>query len=157
VRSAVALLAAIAALSAQAQTIYKCKGADGRITYSSQACAGEGETLSKSGPARTVAEPGIRPAPMGPQPKTCDNGPLLKPVVAMLDSPSTPDDVRAFLASERLRLVRCEYLALSPDELRQRDAAMSDIDSRDASRRKAAMARIAALYEKRPPGTAGVR
>ncbi len=73
----------------------------------------------------------------------------LKPVVAKLDSPSTPDDVRAFLADERFRLVRCDYVRFTPEERRARDAAMADVDARDPARRKAAMQRILALYEAR--------
>ena len=135
---------------AHAQTIYKCKGPDGRLTYSNQACAGAGEALSKSGvPKSEPAARNAAEAPGAPGAKQCDNGPLLKPLVAKLDSPSTPDDVRAFLADERFRLVRCDYVRFTPEERRAREAAMADVDSRDPARRKAAMHRILALYEMR--------
>lgn len=139
------------ACAAHAQTIYKCKGADGRTTYSSLACAGEGEALSKSGAkkAESPARAASADPPLPPGAKQCDNGPLLKPVVAKLDSPATPDDVRAFLADERFRLVRCDYVRFTPEERRARDAAMGDIDSRDPARRKAAMQRVIALYDVR--------
>jgi uncharacterized protein DUF4124 len=140
------------AFTAHGQTIYKCKGPDGRTTYSNQACAGEGDALSKSGMRKSEAA--ARPAAEAQSPpgaKQCDNGPLLKPVVAKLDSPATPDDVRAFLADERFRLIRCDYVRLTPDQRRARDAAMADIDSKDPARRKAAMQRVLALYEAHAP------
>jgi hypothetical protein len=141
------LLVLALATGASAQSIYKCKGPDGRVTYSNQACAGDGEALSKSGVPKGAPAPAANAAaPAGA--KQCDNGPLLKPVVAKLDSPATPDDVRAFLADERFRLVRCEYLRFTPEQRRERDAAMADVDSKDPARRKAAMARILALYER---------
>ncbi len=152
-RKAVALLVLVLATGAHAQSIYKCKGADGRVTYSNQPCAGDGEALSKSGVAKGAPAPAANaPAPAGA--KQCDNGPLLKPVVAKLDSPTTPDDVRTFLADERFRLVRCEYLRFTPEQRRERDAAMADVDSKDPARRKAAMARILALYERSSPAPA---
>ena len=149
-RSAIPLLLLAVAGAAHAQTIYKCKGPDGRMTYSNQACAGEGEALTKSGARK--AEPAVRQAPTDTPPpgaKQCDNGPLLKPVVAKLDSPGTPDDVRAFLADERFRLMRCDFVRFTPEERRAREAAMSDVDARDPARRKAAMQRVLALYEAR--------
>jgi hypothetical protein len=85
----------------------------------------------------------------GALPKQCDNGPALKAVVTRLDSPTTSDDVREFLADERFRLMRCEIVRLTPEERRQRDAAIAELDSRDAARRRSAMARITALYEPR--------
>jgi hypothetical protein len=85
----------------------------------------------------------------GPLPRQCDNGAALKAVVTRLDSPATADDVREFLADERFRLVRCEIVRLTPEERRQRDAAIAELDSSDAARRQAAMARITALYEPR--------
>ncbi|MFO1306195.1 MAG: DUF4124 domain-containing protein [Burkholderiales bacterium] len=152
-RSVVAILLLLLATGAHAQSIYKCKGPDGRVTYSNQACAGDGEALSKSGVAKGAPAPAANsaPSPSAPLPKQCDNGPLLKPVVAKLDSPATPDDVRAFLADERFRLVRCEYVRFTPEERRERDAAMADVDAKDPARRKAAMARILALYERHAP------
>src|SRR5690349_11872491 len=136
---------------AHAQTIYKCKGPDGRTTYSNQACAGEGEALSKTGARKAEAAPKAAaaeaPGPAGA--KQCDNGALLKAVVSKLDSPATPDDVRTFLADERFRLMRCDYMRFTPEERRARDAAMADVDSRDPARRKAAMQRILALYDAR--------
>jgi hypothetical protein len=139
---------------AHAQTIYKCKGPDGRTTYSNQACAGEGDSLTKSGARKSEAAARVAEPATAPGARQCDNGPLLKPVVAKLDSPGTPDDVRAFLADERFRLVRCDYVRFTPEERRARDAAMADIDARDPGRRKAAMQRVLALYEAsgvRPP------
>jgi len=155
VRKPVLLLILALASGAHAQTIYKCKGPDGRVTYSNQACAGDGEALSKSGARKGEAAPGAKPAPASPAPgaKQCDNGPLLKPVVAKLDSPGTSDDVRAFLADERFRLIRCDYVRFTPEERHERDAAMAEIDSPDAARRKAAMARVLALYDKHASAT----
>lgn len=137
------------AFAAHGQTIYKCKGPDGRTTYSNQACAGDGDALSKSGMRKSeaAARPAAAEAPPPPGAKQCDNGPLLKPVVAKLDSPATPDDVRAFLADERFRLIRCDYVRFTPEERRARDAAMADVDARDPARRKAAMQRVLALYQ----------
>jgi len=139
---------------ASAQTIYKCKAADGRVTYSSLACTGDGAPLGKTAP---VAQPEVQaakqdaamPAPTrGALPKQCDNGAPLKAVVTRLDSPATPDDVRGFLADERLRLIRCEIVRLTPEERRQRDAAMADLGSRDPAQRRLAMTRIDSLYER---------
>jgi hypothetical protein len=151
VRKAVALLLICLAGVVQAQTIYKCKGPDGRTTYSSQACAGEGDALTKSGARKSEAAARSAEPPARPGARQCDNGPLLKPVVGRLDSPTTPDDVRAFLADERFRLVRCDYVRFTPEQRRARDAAMADIDARDPARRKAAMQRILALYEASAP------
>jgi hypothetical protein len=155
VRKAIALVVLSVACAAHGQTIYKCKGGDGRVTYSNQPCAGDGEALTKSGVHKSEPAPraaGAIPPPPGA--KQCDSGPLLKPVVAKLDSPATPDDVRAFLADERFRLIRCDYVRFTPEERRARDAAMADIDSRDPARRKAAMQRVLALYDARASGPA---
>jgi hypothetical protein len=158
--AALASALALAAASAPGQTIYKCKGADGRITYSSQACAGEGAALAKQGPpssrssaAASEAAPPAKPVEQVPStrgtlPRECDNAGMLKIVVARLDSASTPDDVRPFLADERFRLVRCEYVRFTPDERRERDKAMTAIDSRDVATRRAAMLRIQSLYDR---------
>jgi hypothetical protein len=154
VRKALALLVLSVACAAHGQTIYKCKGADGRLTYSNQPCAGDGEALTKSGARKSEPAPRAVSAEAPPGAKQCDNGPLLKPVVAKLDSPGTPDDVRAFLADERFRLIRCDYVRFTPEERRAREAAMADIDSRDPARRKAAMQRVLALYDARAPGPA---
>jgi hypothetical protein len=154
VRKAVALLLMSLTGVACAQTIYKCKGPDGRTTYSNQACAGEGGALTKSGVPKSQAAPRVTDPPARPGAKQCDNGPLLKPVVAKLDSPATPDDVRSFLADERFRLVRCDYVRFTPEQRRARDAAMADIDAKDPARRKAAMQRILALYEASAPAPA---
>ena len=96
-------------------------------------------------PARDAAKPGAaqaggaeptrRPRPRHAAEAMRQRAPLLKPVVARLDSPATPDDVRGFLADERFRLVRCEYMRFTPDERRERDAAMPDIESRDRGTR----------------------
>jgi hypothetical protein len=83
-----------------------------------------------------------------PLPKECDNVASLRYVVARLDSPSTSHDIREFLAAERFRLLRCEYTRFSSDERRARDAAMRDLDAREAARRKVAVARIEALYDR---------
>jgi hypothetical protein len=165
------LLAAVVtvAMPAFAQSIYKCKGTDGRITYSSLPCAGEGVTLpiaaqgqppaaSTTPPPAAAAPPAgsapsndaAAPAPVyRPRlPKQCDNAASLRFVVARLDSPATPDDIRGFLADERFRLVRCEFTRFSAEERRERDAAMRDLEARDAARRQAAIARIEALYDR---------
>lgn len=148
--------------TATAQTIYKCKGADGRITYSGTPCLGEGDAFSVKGQPKSAtgapsspaakepqadadarAVPGVRP----PLPKSCDNAGALKVVVVRLDSPSTPDDVRGFLAEERFRLLRCEYARLTPEERRDKDVLMRDTADADPARRRAAIARIDALYD----------
>ena len=165
------LLAAVVTLTmpASAQSIYKCKGTDGRISYSNMPCAGEGVTLpiakqgqspaaSTAGPSAAATPPAgsppgddaIAPAPVyrARLPKQCDNAASLLFVVARLDSPATPDDIRGFLADERFRLVRCEFTRFSAEERRQRDAAMRELENRDAARRQAAIARIEALYDR---------
>jgi len=160
--AALACLLALAAGGTFAQTIYKCKGPDGRITYSSLACAGEGEAISKGGRKSVSAPPSSGaaqvpqaqaheatvPSTRGTLPKECDNALPLKAVVTRLDSPATPDDVRPFLADERFRLMRCEYTRFTPEERRERDAAMNVIDSRDVATRRGAMMRIQALYDR---------
>jgi len=152
-RACVVVLA-LACGSASAQTIYKCKGPDGRVTYSSLACTGDGAPLGKAAAAATpdvqpTRQEPATPTPMrGALPKQCDNGAPLNAVLLRLDSPATPDDVRVFLADERLRLIRCEIVRLTPEERRQRDVAIVDLDSHDAARRRLAMARIDSLYER---------
>jgi len=155
---------------AAAQSIFKCKGSDGRITYSSSPCAGEGVTLPittqgrpAKGTANTAAAAAAPPAggstpssddatappPIRARlPKECDNKASLQLVVARLDSAATPDDIRSFLAAERFRLLRCEFTRLSAEERRERDAAMRDLESGDAARRRAAMLRVEALYDR---------
>lgn len=166
-KAALAAVLALVAVTAHAQTIYKCKDADGRVTYSSLACSGEGVPISKSGvpqvktnapepgKAASADAPGAPPFPPSgaARIRQCDNSALLRVVVAKLDSPKTPDDARAFLADERFRLVRCEYARMSAAELREREAAIAEVDSPDAARRKAAMTRVLVLYERaaRPP------
>lgn len=155
---------------AQAQSIYKCKGADGRITYSSIACPGEGGRLAittqsratgvspppaaapppeprAADPPRTV-ETSAAPAFRVPLPKQCDNAGALQLVVTRLDSPRTPDDIRSFLADERFRLVRCEHTRFTPEERRERDNAMHDLDAADSARRHAAALHVEALYDR---------
>lgn len=155
-----ALLAClIASTVVSAQTIYKCKGSDGRYTYSNQPCAGDGGALGKSAapaPRAAPAEPsasekeatGQVPSALATLPKHCDNGAMLKAVVVRLDSPGTPDDARPFLAEERLRLLRCEYVRFTPDELRAREVAMAGIAAADPSRRRAAMLHVQGLYDR---------
>jgi hypothetical protein len=154
---------AVFAMSASGQAIYKCRDADGRVTYSSTACAGEGGMLGNAAQARgrsanraANAEPAVPssltapvsiPGPRTALPKRCDNAASLQPVIARLESAATPDDVRGFLAEERLRLVRCEYTRLTAGEWREREQRMRDVDARDAARRQAAVARIDALYD----------
>ncbi|MFO1323186.1 MAG: DUF4124 domain-containing protein [Burkholderiales bacterium] len=155
-------LAVVIGTAAHAQTIYKCKGADGRITYSSVACPGEGSPMSGApgsrGAAPTTPAPAAAPgappaaetAPVvrGNLPKQCDNAAALAVVVARLDNAATPDDIRPFLADERFRLLRCEFLRLTPEERRERDAAMRDLASADPNRRNAAALRIEAMYDR---------
>jgi hypothetical protein len=157
---AIGVLVALAcALPAWGQTIYKCKGADGRITYSSVPCATPEPAVAppvpqrSSAPAKPVVTPPADDAPAqpvyrAPLPKECDNAASLQYVIARLDSPATPNDIRDFLAAERFRLLRCEYTRFTSDERRERDAALRDLDARDAARRKAAVARIEALYDR---------
>jgi hypothetical protein len=151
------------AMSASGQTIYKCRDADGRVTYSGTACAGEGGTLGGAAQARgrtaslgANAEPAVPsslttpvsiPGPRAALPKRCDNAALLQFVIARLESSATPDDVRGFLAEERLRLVRCEYTRLTAGEWREREQRMRDVEARDTARRRTAVARIDALYD----------
>ena len=162
--TAAACAAAAFAASASGQTIYKCRDAGGRVTYSGTACAGDGGTLGAAGQARgtsanvaanvepdgtsslmaPVSIPGPRPA----LPKRCDNAASLEVVIARLESAATPDDVRGFLAEERLRLLRCEYTRLTAGEWREREQRMADVYARDAARRHAAVARIDALYDR---------
>jgi hypothetical protein len=154
-----------------AQSIFKCKGADGRITYSSSACAGEGATLANTPQGRAApatantASSATAPSVAGstppsddaavpsttyraPLPKKCENQASLQFVVARLDSAATPDDIRGFLADERFRLLRCEFTRFSAEELRARDAAMRDLETRDAARRRAAILRVETLYDR---------
>jgi hypothetical protein len=151
------------AMSASGQAIYKCRDADGRVTYSSIACAGEGGMLGNAAQARvrsanlaanagpavpsSLTAPVSIPGPRTALPKRCDNAASLQPVIARLESAATADDVRGFLAEERLRLVRCEYTRLTAGEWREREQRMRDVDARDAALRQAAVARIDALYD----------
>ena len=136
-----------------AQTIYKCTGPDGRVTYGSVPCATARAPSASSNAEHTTVPAAPDPAPAAPAyrpplPKTCDNAASLQYVVARLDSPATPDDIREFLAAERFRLLRCEYTRLTSDERRERDAAMRGLNARDAATRKKAVARIEALYDR---------
>jgi hypothetical protein len=160
VRGLGVLVVALACLApAAGQTIYKCKS-DGRITYSNVPCAQPDAAAAapaaaeRAGAAPGAAAPGVeREAPAQPLhratlPKECDNAASLQYVVARLDNPSTPDDIREFLADERFRLLRCEFTRFTSDERRDRDAAMRDLNAREAAKRKAAVARIEALYDR---------
>ena len=157
-RTAMAIAAIACALPAPAQTVYKCKAADGRITYSGVPCVGGTAPVPAAVPERAPVAPKAAPgatddtdvAPVyrAPLPKECDNTASLRYVIARLDSPSTPDDIRDFLAAERFRLLRCEYTRFTSDERRERDAAMRDLAAREPGRRKAAVARIEALYDR---------
>jgi hypothetical protein len=89
----------------------------------------------------------VAPTVRAPLPRQCDNAALLQPVVVQLASPATPDDIRAFLAGERFRLVRCEFMRFTVAERRERDAAMRELEGRDAGRRGRAIQRIEALYD----------
>jgi hypothetical protein len=166
------LLAAVLSVTmpVSAQSIFKCKGADGRITYSTVACTGEGAKLpitaqgrpapvtantappaaAPSAGAATPSSDDATPPPVlrAPLPKQCDNKASLQFVVTRLDSAATPDDIRSFLAAERFRLLRCEFTRFSAEERRERDAAMRDLETRDAARRRAAMLRVEALYDR---------
>jgi hypothetical protein len=155
--AAIAAFALALAVAAHAQTIYKCKGADGRITYSGQPCAGEGAPLSAVPPAHGAAPPSpaapateaAAPAAVrAPLPRQCDNGAALRQLIARLDNVRTPDDLRPFLADERFRLLRCEFTRFSPAERAERDNAMRELDAGDAGRRRAAMLRVEALYDR---------
>ena len=159
------LVAATAAfaVSASGQTIYKCRGADGRVTYSSMSCAADGGALGTTAQARNRSrslaanvEPSVPssltasvsiPGPRTALPKRCDNAASLQFVIARLESAATPDDVRGFLAEERLRLVRCEYTRLTAAEWREREQRMHDVEARDAAVRRASVARIDVLYD----------
>ena len=162
------ILALLCCLAAplSAQSIFKCKGPDGRITYSATACAGEGATLPITAQGRPApvtaiaAPPATAPTPSSgdvtapppitraPLPKQCDNKASLQFVVARLDSAATPDDIRSFLADERFRVLRCEFTRFSAEERRERDAAMRELETRDAARRRAAILRVESLYDR---------
>jgi hypothetical protein len=153
-----------------AQSIFKCKGADGRTTYSGTACTGEGATLPitpqgrstsvtansapsaapPAGGSTPISDDATAPPPTyrAPLPKQCDNQASLQFVVARLDRAATPDDIRSFLADERFRLLRCEFTRFSAEERRARDTAMRDLESRDAARRRAAILRVETLYDR---------
>ncbi|MEO8507203.1 MAG: DUF4124 domain-containing protein [Betaproteobacteria bacterium] len=159
VGAGIAAFALALTVGAQAQAIYKCKGPDGRITYSGQPCAGEGAPLSAASPAPGAAtaspspaapsaEPPAPTAIRVPLPRQCDNGAALRQVITRLDNVRTPDDLRPFLADERFRLLRCEFTRFSPAERVERDNAMRELDAGDAGRRRAAMLRVEALYDR---------
>lgn len=163
VRHAVlALVLTTCAATVTAQVIHKCKGADGRISYASAPCAtGATQEFARpvAGPPERVPTPpraaaGANGEAVGEAvyraslPKVCDNQASLQFVVTRLDSPSTPDDIRDFLAAERFRLLRCEYTRFTSDERRARDAAMRDLVAREAARRRQAVARMEALYDR---------
>ena len=143
------LVACAAALPADAQTIYKCKAANGRVTYSGQPCASDAAVLSVPGSLAGSAGANSPPsgAPAG-VPGQCDNAQQLRWVVTRLDSPETHDDVREFLADERYRIMRCELARFSPQELRERDAALVGIDSLDPGLRHTAQVRIVEIYDR---------
>jgi hypothetical protein len=161
--------ALLVVMPASAQSIFKCKGPDGRTTYSTAACAGEGAALPitaqgraaavtansagtaaalPAGGATAPADEASPPVIRAPLPKQCDNGASLQFVVARLDSATTPDDIRSFLADERFRLLRCEFTRFSAEERRERDAAIRDLEARDAVRRRAAILRVETLYDR---------
>ena len=73
---------------------------------------------------------------------------MLRQVITRLDNVRTPDDLRPFLADERFRLLRCEFTRFSPAERAERDSAMRELDAADAGRRRAAMLRVEALYDR---------
>ncbi|HTP99953.1 MAG TPA: DUF4124 domain-containing protein [Casimicrobiaceae bacterium] len=143
------VIACAAAAPAHAQTIYKCKAANGRVTYSSQPCANDAEVLSIPGSAPRGAGGGsAQTGAAAGLPRECDNAQQLKWVVTRLDSPDTHDDVREFLADERFRIMRCELTRFSPQELREREAAIAGIDSLDPALRHTAQVRIEEIYDR---------
>jgi hypothetical protein len=171
VRSCIVALLVCFGTSASAQSIFKSKGADGRIAYSSAPCASEGATLpittqrrpanvtantaaGAAAPSTGAASPSSADASVppptfrAPLPKQCDNNASLQFVVARLDSAVTPDDIRSFLADERFRLLRCEFTRFSTEERREREAAMRDLEAREAARRHAAILRVESLYDR---------
>jgi len=99
--------------------------------------------------ANSAADMGPAPPPIrSALPRQCDNAAMLKIVVARLDSPATPNEIRPFLAGERFRLLRCEYTRFTPEERRERDSLMRGIDGGDPARSLAAAQRIEALYDR---------
>jgi hypothetical protein len=96
-----------------------------------------------------TADRGPAPSPIrAALPRQCDNAAMLKIVVARLDSPTTPDEIRPFLAGERFRLLRCEYTRFTPAERRERDSLMREVEGRDSARCLVAAQRIEALYDR---------
>ncbi len=152
--------------SGAAQSIHKCKEADGRTTYSHLEC--HTPRPATAAPSLFAAASGTSPAPAddapavfrAPLPKHCDNAVPLQFVVERLTNAATPNDTREFLADERFRLVRCEYMRFSGDERRERDNAMREIEASEPARRQAAIARVRALYNRhltQPERTARAR
>jgi hypothetical protein len=143
------VIACAATATADAQTIYKCKAANGRVTYSGQPCASDAEVLSVPGsPAGSAGVSSAQPGAPAGVPGQCENAQQLRWVVTRLDSPDTHDDVRDFLADERYRITRCELARFSPQELRDREAALAGIDSLDAGLRHTAQVRIVEIYDR---------
>ena len=143
------VIACAAGAGADAQTIYKCKEANGRVTYSGQPCASDAEILSLPGYSAAVGSGGTNAqvGASGGFARECDNAAQLQWVATRLDNAETHDDVRDFLAEERARIMRCELARFSPEELRAREVAIGGIDSLDPGIRQTAKARVAELYD----------
>ena len=67
---------------------------------------------------------------------------------ARLDSPSTPDDIRPFLADERFRLLRCEFTRLHARRAARARRGDARTELHRSQRRGAAVLRIETLYDR---------
>jgi hypothetical protein len=149
------LVLALAADLAYAQSVYKCQGLDGRVTYQNTACTGptsgaqmqhgrlQGNTVSA--PPAPKTEPTASPPSTG-QAAKCYEDDEARDIEVRLASLLSPPDVKAFLRTEQRRLLACDYATLSADERRRRTEALRELGSTDASRREAAMSAVNGMY-----------
>src|SRR3982751_3870251 len=151
----------LAATMVQAQSVYKCQGADGRTTYQNTPCTGDasgaamssgrlgGNTVAARTPAAPQAESdrAAGSAATGAAGARCYDDGDLREISVRLSSPTASGEERAFLSEEQRRVTSCELAKFSSDERGRRMDAMRDLGSTDRARRDAARNTIRALYE----------
>ena len=153
---AIFLALVLAADIVGAQSVYKCQGPDGRVTYQNTPCTGaaSGAQLQGSRPqGSTAGAPSaapMKPESSAPQAGTagakCYEDSDVREIEVRLGRDSLPPEVKSFLGTEQRRVLSCEYATLNADERRRRMEALRDLASPDPSRRDAAMSTINGIY-----------
>jgi len=137
------LLLLLAATCVGAQTVYKCKAPDGRISYSNRPCAAAAESME----APTLPGSHRAAATVATPPARCYEPGEIKDIDDWIASAKREDD-RSFLRSERQRVLGCKLAPFSIEDRQRRIEALSALASDDAQRRAKAKSDIEQLYAK---------